>query len=59
MIDLSKSCVEHLSHGSSVKSNIRFHLAKAKMDEYFLKWLHLQTTKELVSNLLTDVKTTK
>ena len=59
MIDLSKSCVDHLSKGSSVKNNIRFHLAKAKMDEYFLKWLHLASTKDLIENLLTDVKGTK
>ena len=56
MIDLSKSCVDHLSKMSNVKTNIRFHLAKAKMDECFLKWLNLGSTLDLIDNLIADIQ---
>ena len=56
MNDLSKSCLDHLSKPHNVKNNIRFHLAKAKMDEYFIKFLHLASTKDLINNLINDIK---
>lgn len=59
MINLQKSYSEGVNSGFASRpptQNIRYQLAKAKVDDLFVKWMSMPQTQKLVQSLMLELK---